>query len=690
MSTEEVPKEDSVVDSAVPLSPAAADSAAPVESVQPEESAPVEAEESNQEPVDAASEEPAPDADGAGDKSDHRSPSNDGATSQDKLKFFVGGLHPSVDESVITSHFCKYGRIISAQVMRDFTTGRSRGFAFVTVQTQDNSDDVFTDEHTLNGKRVDVRHLQSDAATNMKRKIFVGGISKSLSEQMLEDYFSRFGAIDKVTIMRQIDGSSRGFGFIMFAVDGAVEKVLESPSHFVYGSKVDVRAAETRSKQAAARFENQYKSMMQHAYKPNNYGKDRNYSGHQMGSHYGQSHKMPHGAPSNMMGYDAQLLQQHLMYQQYALQSQYAYYAQQPGAHSAPAGGALMGSPYGAPPGAADHSRYGSHRPTNFGHQPNSQNNIAPCLTPKRRHYGHQDCAGFSTWAGIFTGRSLTSVDDSSRKIEAHIVASHLGLDSINKKLKSIGANISTSDDITIVESCTQFGHESGLVFINKNGSVVLWNDATSTFDHYRKLLEDNVVVRLQIPKPILAEFSEFINMNGDGKGQLPKYLSSYTLDSNIHTQVAVSMALMTAVQLNRIEYEIRVKIMVNNAVLEKLRNDLSGRNLDQLTKRLFEFQAYAHGRRYWLNLDQDLLEIPNSIWDDEHLRSLFSAIQSSFAMPQRLEKLNQRITWELESLESHSEYVRHKHASRLEKIIIFLITVEIVLGISQMALKCM
>nr|BAN64924.1 hypothetical protein [Babesia bovis] len=145
-------------------------------------------------------------------------------------------------------------------------------------------------------------------------------------------------------------------------------------------------------------------------------------------------------------------------------------------------------------------------------------------------------------------------------------------------------------------------------------------------------------------------------------------------------------MALMTAVKLNSVEYEIRQKIMVNNGILEQLRCDLSGRNLDRLTKRLFEFQAYAHGMRYRLNLEQDLLDIPNSLWDSEQLRSLFADIQGLFAVSSRLEKLNHRISWELESLDSHSEYARHQHASRLEKIIICLITVEIVLGLGHIA----
>nr|BAN65677.1 RNA recognition motif domain containing protein [Babesia bovis] len=259
---------------------------------------------------------------------------------------------------MLTEHFMKYGRVITAQVMRDYNSGRSRGFGFVTLYIQENTENLFSDEHNVNGKHVDVRRMQNDAASNMKRKIFVGGLPKSLSEQMLKTFFERFGAVEKVTIMRQYDGSSRGFGFVIFAVDGAVEKVPESPSHFVYGSKVDVRAAESRSKQAAARLENQYKNMMRHGYNAD-YGTDRTMA---LQSPYGNTPKVaPASMPSPVVPYDAQYYQQQLLYQQYALQSQYAYYAQQSGSGS----------------GTTDPSRYVTQRPNTFGQQPNSQNNIA-------------------------------------------------------------------------------------------------------------------------------------------------------------------------------------------------------------------------------------------------------------------------------------------------------------------------
>ncbi|GIX61242.1 uncharacterized protein BcabD6B2_06770 [Babesia caballi] len=148
--------------------------------------------------------------------------------------------------------------------------------------------------------------------------------------------------------------------------------------------------------------------------------------------------------------------------------------------------------------------------------------------------------------------------------------------------------------------------------------------------------------------------------------------------------QTAVSLALMSAVLLNFVELDIRRRIMVSKAELDRLRRNLSRRNLDRLTERLFEYQTFAHETRYGLNLEHDLLELPDTLWEDEDLCALFRAAQATFDMPQRLEKLNHRISWELEALQSHSEYVRHKHSSRLEKIIIAVITLELALALLQ------
>ncbi len=48
-------------------------------------------------------------------------------------KLFVGSLPWSVDDSVLQSTFEKHGEVVSAKVIKDRETGRSRGFGFVEM-----------------------------------------------------------------------------------------------------------------------------------------------------------------------------------------------------------------------------------------------------------------------------------------------------------------------------------------------------------------------------------------------------------------------------------------------------------------------------------------------------------------------------------------------------------------------------
>lgn len=52
-------------------------------------------------------------------------------------KLFVGGLPYSTTDDELRNHFAQAGSVISAQIVMDRMTGRSKGFGFVEMSTDE-------------------------------------------------------------------------------------------------------------------------------------------------------------------------------------------------------------------------------------------------------------------------------------------------------------------------------------------------------------------------------------------------------------------------------------------------------------------------------------------------------------------------------------------------------------------------
>eukprot|EP00439_Symbiodinium_sp_Y106_P003337 s2175_g1.t1 len=78
-----------------------------------------------------------------------------------------------------------------------------------------------------------------------KGKIFVGGLPQDCPQEMLTDYFGKFGAITDVVVMTDRNtGRCRGFGFVTFESEDSVEMVMaQHADHQILGKWVDCKRA---------------------------------------------------------------------------------------------------------------------------------------------------------------------------------------------------------------------------------------------------------------------------------------------------------------------------------------------------------------------------------------------------------------------------------------------------------------
>ncbi|XP_065573367.1 RNA-binding protein Musashi homolog 1-like isoform X2 [Artemia franciscana] len=80
-------------------------------------------------------------------------------------------------------------------------------------------------------------------------KLFVGGLSWHTTGEKLKEYFSQFGTVLDVLVMKDpLTQRSRGFAFITFQEASTVDKVLAIPSHTVDGKKIDPKHATPKNK----------------------------------------------------------------------------------------------------------------------------------------------------------------------------------------------------------------------------------------------------------------------------------------------------------------------------------------------------------------------------------------------------------------------------------------------------------
>jgi len=72
-------------------------------------------------------------------------------------KIFVGGLSIKTTQEEFKQHFAQFGNIVNAVIMMDSQSRRSRGFGFVTYDSESVVDNVLARTHVLNGKSVELK-----------------------------------------------------------------------------------------------------------------------------------------------------------------------------------------------------------------------------------------------------------------------------------------------------------------------------------------------------------------------------------------------------------------------------------------------------------------------------------------------------------------------------------------------------
>ena len=84
-------------------------------------------------------------------------------------KVYVGNLSYDTTEDAIKDLFSEAGKVESASIIMDKFSGRSKGFAFVEMSSEQEAKKAI---EILNGKELDGRNIVVDEAKPMEKKPF--------------------------------------------------------------------------------------------------------------------------------------------------------------------------------------------------------------------------------------------------------------------------------------------------------------------------------------------------------------------------------------------------------------------------------------------------------------------------------------------------------------------------------------
>ncbi|XP_050442910.1 CUGBP Elav-like family member 1 isoform X2 [Adelges cooleyi] len=137
----------------------------------------------------------------------------------DYIKMFVGQIPRAMNEQDLMEMFGEFGRVYQLNLLRDKFTGVSKGCCFVTYFTRKAALDAQNALHnikTLPGMHHPIQMKPADSENRSERKLFIGMLSKKISEPDIRLMFEPFGPIEECSVLRDPNGVSKGCAFVTY------------------------------------------------------------------------------------------------------------------------------------------------------------------------------------------------------------------------------------------------------------------------------------------------------------------------------------------------------------------------------------------------------------------------------------------------------------------------------------------
>lgn len=162
---------------------------------------------------------------------------------------FVGDLSQDVTDAALLAAYANIGNCSDARVMWDHSTGRSKGYGFVSFRTKEEAERAIQEMHgqLIGSRRVRcgwAQHKQQDStqpldyetldkADPTNSNVYIGNVPPEMNETDIRRHFQSFGPVVDVKLHKK-----GGYGFVRFQKHSdAVNAILQTRGKVISGSK---------------------------------------------------------------------------------------------------------------------------------------------------------------------------------------------------------------------------------------------------------------------------------------------------------------------------------------------------------------------------------------------------------------------------------------------------------------------
>ncbi|KAE9603605.1 putative RNA recognition motif domain-containing protein [Lupinus albus] len=162
------------------------------------------------------------------------------------MLLMVQNLGKVTDYKQLYDTFSTFGNILSCKIAKD-DCGQSKGYGYVRFENEESAQNAIDNFNgkLINDRQVSVTHFLpredrksvDSSDTSKFTNLYVKNLSDSLTEDELKIIFGEYGTITSALVMREVDGSSKCFGFVNFENPDSAAKAVEALNGMKFDGK---------------------------------------------------------------------------------------------------------------------------------------------------------------------------------------------------------------------------------------------------------------------------------------------------------------------------------------------------------------------------------------------------------------------------------------------------------------------